>query len=171
MQMVKKSIFVLFVVWFAVIVFMPKQELYYQFEQQLEQEDVKIASEKIEEGWFTLTLKDPVIYVRGIKVATVESISIFTVLGYSSVQVEGVILDASLQSFAPGSIDEAHLTHLIVFPQRLSLSANGLFGEAEGEILLDARRLKIHFSDNSKLGMLRAQLKKDEEGWQYETAF
>lgn len=171
MQMVKKIATVLVVLWLAVIVMMPKQEIYYFLEQELAKKDIKISSEKISEGWFTFSVKEPSVYVRGIKVATVKELHIFTLLFYTRGSLEGLLLDSSLERFAPGEIDQVLLTHSAVNPFNVTVSGNGAFGEAEGSVNLKEDHLSLKFSENKNLGMLRSKLKKDGERWIYETSF
>jgi hypothetical protein len=169
--MVKKTAFILVVLWLAVIVMMPKQELYYLLEQELAKQDIQISSEKISEGWFTLSIKEPSVYVKGIKVATIEEIDIFTLLFYTRASLKGLLLESSLERFAPKEIDQAAATYSIVAPLNVALNGNGIFGEAEGSANLKENRLKLKFSENKHLGMLSSQLKKEGEGWIYETSF
>lgn len=81
------------------------------------------------------------------------------------------MLDSSLKQFAPQQTDEVVVGHSIFAPMRVWLEAKGDFGEGVGEALLDEKRLKMNFSQIEKLGMLRSQMKKGEEGWVYETSF
>lgn len=171
MQMVKKSIIMVVFVWLAVIVLMPKKELYFKLEALLDQQGVKISGEKIQAGWFTLNVENLEIYVEGIKVATVKEASLFTLLAQSRISLEGIMLDSSLKQFAPQQTDEVVVGHSIFAPMRVWLEAKGDFGEGVGEALLDEKRLKMNFSQIEKLGMLRSQMKKGEEGWVYETSF
>ncbi|UFH59302.1 hypothetical protein [Sulfurovum mangrovi] len=171
MQMVKKILTLIVVLWLALIVMMPKQEIYYLLEQELAKQDIKISSEKIREGWFTFTLKEPSIYVKGIKVATVEELEVFTLLFYTRGSLKGLLLDRSLERFAPREVDQAVVTHSVVNPLNMMITASGIFGEADGSVNLMERQLRMRFSQSNKLGMLRSKLKKDGEGWLYETSF
>ena len=171
MQMVKKIATLIVVLWLAVIVMMPKQEIYYLLEQELEKNDIKISSEKISEGWFTLRIQEPSIYVKGIKVATVKEIELFTLLFYTRGSLEGLLLDRSLERFAPREIDQAVVTHSVVNPLNMMIDARGLFGEAEGRVNVMERQIRMKFSQRKNLGMLSSKLKKDGEGWLYETSF
>ncbi|MDY0402874.1 hypothetical protein [Sulfurovum sp.] len=171
MQMVKKTAIVLIVLWFAVIVMMPKEEIYYLLEQELAKKDIKISSEKISEGWFTLSIKEPSVYVRGIKVATIEEIDIFSLLFYTRASLKGLLLDSSLERFAPKEIDQAATVYSVVNPFSIALSGSGIFGEAEGSVNLTEHQLRLKFSENKNLGMLSSTLKKEGEGWIYETSF
>ena len=124
MQMVKKIAIFIVVLWLAVIVMMPKQELYYLLEQELAKKDIKISSEKVSEGWFSLSLKEPSVYVKGIKVATVEEIDIFTLLFYSRGSLKGLLLDRSLERLVPGKMDQSRRTHSVVNPFKVAISGN-----------------------------------------------
>ena len=150
---------------------MPKQEMYYLLEQELAKEDIKISSEKISEGLFTLTVKDPSVYVKGIKVATIKEIHLFTLLFYTRGSLEGLLLDSSLERFAPREIDQAVVTYSVLNPVNVAIEANGVFGEADGKVNLIQKQVTMRFSQSQNLGMLRSQLKKDGEGWLYETSF
>lgn len=171
MQMVKKIIAIVFLFWFAVNVMMPKQELYFLLEQELDKSDIKISSEKISEGWFSLRISEPSIFVKGIKVATVEEISLFSLLFYTEGSLEGIVLDSSLARFAPENIEELTLTHSVFAPKSLWVDAKGIFGKADGEVNLVEKKLTMKFSQIEKLGVLKSRMKKDEEGWLYETSF
>lgn len=171
MQMVKKVLILILTLWLALILFMPKQELYFKLEQELKKEDVAISAEKIKEGWFTLRLETPNVYVKGIKVATVDEVSFFTLLFYSKVTVKGIVLDSSLKQYAPDKIDKVKIKHSVLFPSELSVSANGGFGDAKGKVSFSERNVTIHFSEIDKMKALKSKLKKGEEGWVYETSF
>ncbi|MDM5272618.1 hypothetical protein PGH07_10590 [Sulfurovum sp. zt1-1] len=171
MQMVKKIGTVIAVLWLAIIVMMPKQEMYYLLEQELAKNDIKISSEKISESWFTLSIKEPSIYVKGIKVATIKEIHLFTLLFYTRGSLEGLLLDRSLERFAPKEIDQAVVTYSVVNPLNVVVGASGVFGEADGTVNLMQKHVKMKFSQSQNLGMLRSKLKKDGEGWLYETSF
>ena len=87
MQMVKKSALIFLMLWFSILLFMPKAELYYTIEQSLAKQDIKLNEKSIEEGLFSLTLKDVTVYVKGIALANIEELDFFTLLFYSSLEV------------------------------------------------------------------------------------
>jgi len=57
MQMVKKILLVVAIVWFTVLAFMPKLELYYTAEEALAKQDIVLNEEKISESLFGLNLE------------------------------------------------------------------------------------------------------------------
>jgi len=171
MQMVKKFLILLLVLWFAILFFMPKQLLYYKLEEVLLQNDIKINEEKIEEGLFSLTLYNSKVYVKGIQLATVEKIDFFTLLFYTKVDVNQLLLDESLKNMAPTEIYQIEATHAIWNPVYVSLDALGIFGKSNGQVSLLNKHLRMDLEDSKNIDMLKGSLQKDEKGWFYETSF
>ena len=172
MQMVKNIFIGFFVIWLALLIFMPKQELYFSLEKELAKQDIEINEERIEEGVFSLNLINVVIYVKGIKIATIEKINIFTLIFTSNTNVRSLSLDDSLKSFAPQNIDVANISYSLFSPFTVTIEAEGSFGVLEGSADLNERDLRIDFSETTKeLDSIRSNLKKDEKGLYYETSF
>ena len=171
MQMVKKIFIALFITWFGLLLFMPKQEIYYKLEKELEKQEIEINEKSMEEGLFSLTLKQASVYVKGIPVATIEELRFFTLLFYTKVELETFLLDDSLKAMAPQQTDKATLTHSLISPLDASIYAEGSFGGIEGSIDLKERKLHLDFNETKEIEMIRSQLKKGEKGWYYETSF
>ena len=171
MQMVKKIFITLFIAWFALLVFMPKQALYYKLEEELAKNEIKINEKAIEEGLFSLTLKQASVYIKGIKIATIEELTLFTLLFYTKVELDSLLLDDSLKAMAPQQTDKAVLSHSILSPLEASVNAEGSFGDIEGSIDLKERNIHINFTETKEIETIRYLLKKDEKGWYYETSF
>lgn len=171
MQMVKKILITLIVLWFAILFFMPKQELYFKLEKELAKNEIKINEQSIEEGLFSLTLHESKIYVKGIKLATVQKIDFFTLLFYTNVEVTNLLLDESLRNVSPTQINEVSVVHALWSPLKLTLDAKGSFGGMHGTINLTGKTARLDFNETKNIQMLKANLKEDEEGWYYETSF
>jgi hypothetical protein len=171
MQMVKKIFIVLLITWFALLVFMPKQKIYYALEKELAKNEIKINEKSIEEGFFSLTLKQVSVYVKGVKIATIEEVDFFTLLFYTKVEVNSLLLDDSLKSMAPQQTDKALFSHTFSAPLKVSLNAEGSFGVIEGGVDLKERIIHINFTETKEIEMIRSKLNKDEKGWAYETSF
>jgi len=171
MQMVKKIFIALTIFLFSVFVFMPKHEIYYKLEQKLADNDIKINEKSIEEGWFSLTLRDLDVYVKGIKLASIEEVNIFTLLFYSKIDIENLLLDESLKARVPTKTGKAQFTHAIWSPSVAHIEAEGSFGGLTGNIHLDDKTLRLDFNDSKMIANIQPKLKKDEKGWYYETSF
>lgn len=171
MQMVKKIVSVLFLIWFILILFMPKEEVYFKVEQELAKYDIAINEESRSEGIFSLDLKNVTIYAKGIPLVTVEEVSFFTLLLYHCIELKEIYIDESLKSMTPTEIENLRISHGIWSPLHLSLGAEGVFGEAVGSVDLEDRKIRLDFNDTKSLEMIRSNLKQGEEGWHYETSF
>ena len=171
MQMVKKSIGILFAVWFTLLLFMPKEEMYYTVEKALAAQDITLNEKSIEEGIFSLSLKDVTVYVKGIALANIEEVNFFTLLFYNTLEVDNLVVDEVLHTKVPSKTKEAVFTYQIFSPLTVSLDANGSFGHAQGVIALDEKKVHIDFLKAKEIGMIQPFLKKGEKGWFYEKSF
>ncbi len=171
MQVVKKVLFFLVLIWLGIVLFMPKVSLYFTLEKALAKEGVEINEKRIDEGLFTLTIEEPVIYVHGIRVAKLSRIRFFTLLFYTRAAAENMEVDSSLKQYVPEKITGISLTHQVFRPLVLSVRAEGDFGNAEGTVDMAVRKVHINVADSKKLGMLKKTLKKGKDGWYYETSF
>lgn len=171
MQMVKKSLIVFVVAWIAIIVLMPKRELYYKLEEALAQHEVILNEKAIEEGWFSLNLQEVSVYFKGINIATVEEIKLTTFIFYSHLDLRSLGVDDSLKHMVPQEIEQASASHSLFSPLNVFVEASGSFGGMEGSIALNERKVHLDFNESKNLDMLKPQLKKTEKGWVYETSF
>jgi len=171
MQMVKKSALIFLMLWFSILLFMPKAELYYTIEKSLAKQDIKLNEKSIEEGVFSLTLKDVTVYVKGIALANIEELDFFTMLFYSSLDVSNLKVDEALQAKVPAITKELTFTHSILSPFTVSVDANGSFGAVEGTINIANKDLRMDFVEVGNIGMIQSHLTKDERGWFYEKSF
>jgi hypothetical protein len=171
MQMVIKGFIILIAVWLAIVVLMPKQEIYYKLEEELAKQDIILNEAKISEGLFSLTLTEASMYYKGINVATIDEVSFCTLLFYSSMELQSLHMDDSLKAMIPQITKEAHLSHSILSPLDVMVEASGPFGSMKGKIDLSERKVHLDFNESKNIEMLKPQLKKDEKGWFYETSF
>jgi hypothetical protein len=171
MQMVKKIFITLAVIWFALLLLMPKQELYYKLEKELAKNGIKINEKNIDEGIFSLTLNEADVYAKGIKLASIEKVKFFTLLFYTKVTLDTLHLDDSLKNMAPTQTEHATVTHAVWEPLNISVEAEGSFGGLSGVAALAEKTLRLDFNESKGIEMLKPKLKKDEKGWYYETSF
>jgi len=171
MQVVRKGLLYFIVIVLSLAVFSPKRELYYLLEAYLMRQDVIIDNEKIESGLFSLTLKHPDLYVKGIKISTIKEISLTTLLFYTHIAAKDIGTDRSLRQWVPGKIDRVSLNYQVLDPFRVTIKATGFFGEAKGYLSLKKRVFHLDLLNEKSVGSLRPMLKKGEKGWYYEASF
>ena len=171
MQMVKKSFIVFIVIWFAILVLMPKQEFYYKLEEELAKHELILNEGKVNEGFFSLNLEQVTVYFKGIPVATIEKVNLCTLLFYSGIELQALHVDDSLKAMVPQVTQKALIRHSILSPLELFVDASGSFGAMAGTIDLSERKVRLDFNESKNIQMLKPQLKKGEKGWVYETSF
>ena len=171
MQMVKKFLIVSLLIWFFILFFMPKEELYYKLEQRLEERGIKINEKKIESGIFSLVIYDATIYVQGIQLASIEKIDFFTLLLYTSLNLEGLIVDETMRAKLPTHIADATINYMVWNPLNIVTDAQGSFGGLQGFANLQERTVHLDFNDSVGVNAFQSNLTKGENGWYYETSF
>ncbi len=171
MQMVKNILIAFIVVCLGILVFMPKQEFYYKLEEELAKDEIKLNETSMNEGLFSLNVKHVTVYFKGINVATIEEMSLFTLLFYNSIELRSLTVDDSLKKMMPQEIEKAVAIYSILSPAEVVVDASGSFGSMSGKIDLSEAKVRLDFNESKKIEMLKPQLKKDEKGWYYETSF
>ena len=171
MQVVKNILFSLLVVWFALLLFMPKEALYFTLEKALFTEGIEINEKEMVPSIFSLNIKDATIYYHGIEIASVEEIDFFTLLLFSKVELKGLKTEESLKKFVPEVLTKTTLIHSVLSPFEAFITSFGSFGAAEGVADLKNSTVRINIVDEKELGVLKSQMKKDAKGWYYETSF
>lgn len=171
MQMVKRILVLIGFLWLGLVLFLPKEEIYFALEKALQKEGIEINEAKIEPGIFTLTIHDAVVYVHGIEVATIHTMTCFTVLLFSRLEIENAQVGKNFQEYFPKKVDTATLTHSIWHPEQVKVEGIGAFGDVHGDIFLKEHRVHLDFTSEKRLGMLKRMLKKGSKGWYYETTF
>lgn len=176
MKKLLKVIFYFFFTLFALVFFIPKVNLYYMAEQELEKLAVVIDNEHISDSGFVVKISNADIYAKGIHSAKVESLNLTTYLFYNSIQIDNILLSETLKSFVPLKINTLSATQLFYNPMSIALRASGEFGEAWGSVDLLTRTLKINLTPSkllsAKYRSTMKMLKKNKEGgYVYELTF
>jgi hypothetical protein len=169
--MVKRAFIVFMVAWLAIIVLMPKREFYYKLEEELAKHEIILNEEAIDEGLFSLDLKQVSIYFKGINVAKVEEMKLATFIVYSCIELRALQVDDSLKNMIPPKTDKVSAVHSILSPFKVLVDASGTFGEMSGTIDLRAQKVRLDFNESKNIEMLKPQLRKEGKGWVYETSF
>jgi len=106
-----------------------------------------------------------------LKIATVKSMSLWSLLVYTHVTVEGVKFDPSLKHFVPPAVANVTLTHSLLHPTRLA----GVIRDPalSGAITIDlkGRHAVVTFSQLPANSPVKRYLKHRKGGWDYETNF
>ncbi len=174
MQMVKKiiiSIISSFIILLALLISAPKHELYYKLEQELEKNGVVISDEKFTNTILGVKIENANIYVKGINVAHIKSIDLDIFFLFNSLTIDNVTTDKSIQNFVPKNINYAKAVFSILKPYKISIDANGSFGEITGGVYLNMNKIFIRVPKPKDISAFRGFLKTDAKGLYYEKFF
>ena len=171
MHMVKKVLLIFAALWVSLILFAPKQELYYLLEHQLQKEGIILSQERIQETALGLEIENAIVSVQGIEVGEVKRIRFWTLLLYSQVDLVGFESSPGIRKMADINLERAKLRHAVWHPLTLSLEAEGNFGVVDGEIDLSRRTLRLRWQKVGEISLFRPYLKKEKGAWVYERRF
>lgn len=171
MQVVKNILIILFSLWLALLLFMPKKVFYYALEKELLKYDVKLNEVTIKETFFGVEIEDISGYVKGIHLISIDKITFSTMLFFTEIEILNIEIDESIGKMLPQPIAFVKINHSILSALFVALDAQGIFGEVTAEVNLLERNIHVDVNDTAKLPMLKPWLKKGEKGWFYEKSF
>ena len=169
--MVKKILLFLVVLPWLLWAFAPKKELYYLLEQRLARQDIVLSGEALSETPVGLSIDHATLYTKGVRIAAIEHISLWSLLLYTHGSVEQVRLDASLARMLPPSVRKATATHSVLAPTTIALRIDDPKLAATGTIDLRTRTLRLVFAKAPAAEMLTRKMKQTKKGWVYEQRF
>lgn len=171
MQMVKNTLIFILVLWLSLIIFMPKKALYYKLEEELLKQDIKLNEKMIDEGLFSLKIEDMSVYIKGINIASIKEINLFTLLIYTHISIESIGLDESFRAMMPQDIKMSNIYHTIDSPMDLVVDINSSIAQIDGIVDLKSRKVRLDIKESSNIAIIKSLLKKDDKGWYYEKSF
>ncbi len=174
MQMVKKltvTIFSSFIILLALLIFAPKEQLYYKLEKELEKNGIVISDEKFTDTILGVKIEDANVYVKGINVAHIKLIDLKIFFLLNRLTIDSVTTDKSIQNFVPKNINHAKAVFSILKPYKISIDANGSFGEISGGVYLNMNKIFIRVPKPKDISAFRGFLKRDAKGLYYEKFF
>jgi hypothetical protein len=84
---------------FSILIFMPKQNLYFLLEKELKQYDVIISDEKFISTLFGFQLQNALVYVKGVNIATLNNVQIsLSGINISSKEIGIVFSNINIQN-------------------------------------------------------------------------
>jgi len=108
---------------FTVIIFLPKENIYYYAVEKLAKKQVEIQTDKINDIGYALECEGPVIYYQNIQVANLDMIEFKTFGVYSKAALTKTRFDKSFERFFPKEIRKTTLTHTLFDPLSIKIEA------------------------------------------------
>jgi len=166
--MVKKILLVLVLLPFLVLALSPKKELFYLLEKRLANQGIVLSGGTMDAGIFGLSVEHPTVYFKGIKVATVDELSIVSVLFWTRVSAERIVVDSALHAYAPPKIDRVQIHHQLLAPTEAAITIDDPQFGGTGSLDLSQRHLRVLFPKLPAGAPAARYLKRTKGGWVYE---
>ncbi len=119
------TIFILFV--YMLLVFLPKENLYYFVLQKLSEQSIDVTNTSVEDKYLGLSLKNSNIKYEKIDVATVDSIVVKSLLFKTNITIDNLKVQKSLKQFLPYDLDYIKITHSILNPLVIDIKLSKQF--------------------------------------------
>lgn len=157
----------------ALVYFLPKSNLYYLAEHELQKQKVVISDEKITENIFSLELQNAKLSYAGVDATTIAKSKIKLFGFYNRVTFQDLNLSSMASSFVPLHVDSLEVKYTILNPLKVYLHSKGAFGEADAILYINDRNVTVLLKPSSLMQKEYAnsmrQLKKNKNG-EYEYA-
>jgi|GEM_PF-934031 len=180
MQMVKRVFFGLLLLLLFLVIFAPKQELYYKLEHILKRDyKVTIDGEKFKEKPFGVSIDGGDIYLEDLKIGNFKSLNLDILYLYNRLEIDSIKLDKSLKESAKrvkelsifgsiSAIDRIVVKFTILKPYKIAVDINGSFGDIRGGLYFSPNRLFFRVVNPKDISPIRKFLDKDAKGLYYE---
>jgi len=132
------------------LVFIPKENLFYLLEKELAKEELYISNERLKEELFTLKIQNASLSYKGIAFADVQEIESVFLFFYNEVSFKDMKLSSLLANYWPQKVQTGKISYSVLNPLDLQAVAKGDFGEIHAKYSLQKRVLKV-FLTPSKL--------------------
>ena len=143
------SVFILFI--YMLLIFLPKENLYYFALEKLAEDKIELTNIKVQDKYISLVLENTNIKYEKIKVASIENIEIKSLLFQTNIIIDNLKVQKSLKKFMPYDMKSIKIIHSILNP-----------------LVID---IKLSKQFNIKNKELMKYLTKTEDGYRYEYKF
>jgi len=169
-----KRLLYLFYVLLLIIILIPKEKLYFSFEQLLLEKNIVLTRESLENRYLYLDVQNGSVMMDNINVATLENIRLTPWILFNQLTISNVTFSPLYRPFFPGAIETMSLTYSLMHPLTLQLHGEGDFGSCNGEVDLVTQKMRLVFEATSQLRrypLIVFKLHTEKEGLVYETTF
>lgn len=169
--MVKKIVGGFFLLLLFLVLFSPKEELYYLLEKNLEKNGIIISNEKFTDTLFGLSITDADLYIQGINMAKIKELKLNIFFLHNQLSIEQVATDKGIHKMAPKEIENLTATWSLLSPHKIAITGNGSFGSIDGGYYFAQKKIIIRPKEAKNINKFRKFLKKDTKGFYYEKLF
>jgi len=170
----KKLLIALMIFLIGIVLFMPKEHLFFTLRKYLKKEHIEILSSSLSDRWLYLNMDDALLIYDGIESLEAKRVIIKPWIFYNQIEAKDLLPVKSLRNILNIKADDLKITQNIFKPMIANLVADGKFGEISGYIDLKKRTIHLLLRankgfENSKV--VRDYFRKSKEGLVYESNF
>jgi hypothetical protein len=159
-----------------VLYFLPKTNLYYKLEHELQPQGIIIHNEHVDDKRLWLEVLDAELYVQKIESMRIGKSTIMLFGVYNKIDLEKITLASTLGQFVPKNIQSAHFRYGLYDPLNINATVLGDFGKAEIRLNLYDRLITANIEASklmkSKFSATLRNLTRDKKGgYHYEYRF
>ncbi len=168
----KKILLFLLVFYFALIVLMPKVNLYYTLEDILKKELIEFEQKSISDRLFFLKIKDMKLFYDKAKVADIKDVTVFPYIFYNKILIKDLQPLDAIKNIFNYDIKEIDLTYHLFNLSKILIEANSSFGKISGSFDLKSKKLYLNLKPTKQFEgdqNLNRVFKKSKDGYIYES--
>ncbi|MCX6073111.1 MAG: hypothetical protein NTY39_02195 [Campylobacterales bacterium] len=157
-----------------IIILLPKEKLYYTFEQLLLEKNIVLTGETLDNRYLYLDVQNATVMMDTINIAAIENIRLTPWIFFNQLTLSQVTVSPLYRPFFPGAIETMTLTYSLWHPLSLQLHGEGDFGQCNGDVDLVDQKVRLVFDPTPELRrypLLVFKLHTEKEGLVYETTF
>ncbi len=177
MRRLAKLIFAMLLFLVMLMLFLPKENLYYAAEEALEKEGVIIDGETLQNTFTSLQLNGATLMFKGIRTLQADKVVMTTLGVWNRIELNDAEIDKTFAAFVPTHIDHVMVTYSVLSPRTVVFELHGEAGSLTGSADLGDRTVEARVHPSTAMQRQHASLlksmQKDTEtgGYRYETSF
>ncbi len=168
----KKFLLLLTSVYLALVLLMPKVQLYYTLKNILSQERVLLTQASVKDRWFDLKIEGLKLFYDGIESATADEVEMLPWLFFNQLSATDVKAGKDVKKMFDFVADKVVLRHSILHPLAVTIDARGNFGTIKGQLDLKKQKVKLICEPTGRFKRsqaFRELFRKGKEGYLYES--
>jgi hypothetical protein len=161
-------------IFLILVVMIPKEKLYFEFESLLSQYHLFINKEEFANRLIYLDIDNGELLLDNGKLGTINHIRFTPWIVFNRLSFENISFSPLYRTIFPGNIDSIKLTYSLIHPLLVEIEGEGDFGHCSGAYDLTEAKVRIVFEATSQLRrypFLVGRLHQEKEGLVYESNF
>jgi len=128
---------------FAIIAFLPKEELYYFAAQKLKEEKIDFSHKIIQDKLYGMAIEELHIFYSDIDLVQIEKLKLNLFFFYNNLVINSVHLNNTAAKFAPKGLKDINVVYTVFDPLKINIDGRFNGGTIQGSINLLSKTLVL----------------------------